>query len=116
MTTGAEAGSPRSFLPNGSPSRPTVTATCRPQMWLQRVSEGWTNVPPPDGTDSGESSLPEPSLLVEEEVPENLGHEWRVMYPFELPDTTPPNQRRLAENDALLQLIHTMEYLEDIPM
>ena len=30
--TGAEAGSPRTFLPNGSPSRPTATATCRPQM------------------------------------------------------------------------------------
>ena len=28
-TTGAEAGSPRSFLPNGSPSRPTATDTCR---------------------------------------------------------------------------------------
>ena len=72
MTTGAEAGSPRSFLPNGSPSRPTVTATCRPQTWVQRVLEGWTNVPSPDGTDSGESSLPEPSLLVEEEGPENF--------------------------------------------
>ena len=70
--TGTEAGSPSMFLPNGSPSRPTVTATCRPQMWVQRVSEGWTNVPPLDGTDSGESSLPEPFLL-EEEAPENLG-------------------------------------------
>ena len=28
--TGTEAGSPRMFLPNGSPSRPTATATCRP--------------------------------------------------------------------------------------
>ena len=28
--TGAEMGSPRPFLPNGSPSRPTMTATCRP--------------------------------------------------------------------------------------
>ena len=28
--TGNEAGSPRMFLPNGSPSRPTVTTTCRP--------------------------------------------------------------------------------------
>ena len=64
MTTGAKAGSPRSFLPNGSPSRPTATATCRPQMWFQRVSEGWTNVPRPHGTDLAESSLPEPSLLV----------------------------------------------------
>ena len=77
---------------------------------MQRVSEGWTNVPPPDGTDSGESNLPEPSLLVEEEVPENLGHTWRVLHPFELPgvrfptDTTPPNQRRLAENETLVEL------------
>ena len=50
--TGTEAGSPRMFLPNGSPSRPTVTATCRPQTWVQHVSEGWTNGPPPDGTGS----------------------------------------------------------------
>ena len=39
-TTGAETGGPRSFLPNGSPSRPTTTATCRPQMWLQRSFRG----------------------------------------------------------------------------
>ena len=124
-TTGAETGSPRSFLPNGSPSRPTATATCRPQTWVQRILEGWTHVPPPDGTELDESSLHEPSspsLLIEEEVPENLGCEWRVLQPFELPgvrfptDTTPPNQRRLAENDALVELIQTTEYLEDIPM
>ena len=40
------------------------------------VSEGWTNGPPPDYTGSAESSLSGPSLL-EEGVPENLGHEWR---------------------------------------
>ena len=28
--TGTEAGSPRIFLPNRSPSSPTTTATCRP--------------------------------------------------------------------------------------
>ena len=28
-------------------------------------------------------------------------------------DNTPPNQRRLAENDALVELIQTTEYLED---
>ena len=90
-------------------------------MWVQRVSEGWTNVPPPDGTDSGESSLSGPSLL-EEEVPEILGHKWRVLHPFKIPgvrfptDTTPPNQRRLAENDALVELMQTTEYLEDMPM
>ena len=30
-------------------------------------------------------------------------------------DSTPPNQRRLAENDALVELIQTTEYLEDTP-
>ena len=44
--TGTETGSPRMFLPNGSPSRPTAAATCRTQTWVQRVSEGLTNVPP----------------------------------------------------------------------
>ena len=120
-TTVAEDGNPRSFLPNGSPYRPTVIVTCRPHTWVQRILEGRTHVPPPDGTDSGERSSPEPSLL-EEEVLENLGCEWRVLHPFELPgvrfptDTTPPNQRRLAENDALVHLIQTTKYLEDIPM
>ena len=31
-------------------------------------------------------------------------------------DSTPPTQRRLAENDALVELIPTTEYLEDTPM
>ena len=118
---GTEAGSHRTFLPNGSPSRPTATATCRPQMWVQCVSEVWTNGPPPDGTGSAENSLSECSLLGEG-VPENLGHEWRVLHPLEIPgvrfptDNTPSNQRRLAENDALVELIQTIEYLEDTPM
>ena len=95
-TTGAEAGSPRSFPPNRFPSRLTTTATCRPQTWVQRVLEGWAHVPPPDGTEFGDSSLPEPSLLIEEEVLENLGLEWRALHPFELPgvrfpaDNNPP--------------------------
>ena len=58
-----------------------MTVTCRPQTWVQRVSEGWTNVPPLDGTDSEESSLSEPPFLVEEEVPGYLDHEWRVLHP-----------------------------------
>ena len=117
----ARIGSPSPFLPNGSPSRPTVTATCRPQTWVLRILEGWTGAPP-DDTESGESDLHESPSSVEEEVPENLGCEWRLLHPFELPgvkhptDTTPPNQRRLAENDALVEQIQTTEYLEDIPM
>ena len=114
-----ETRGPRTFLPNGSPSRPTVTATCRPQMWIQCVLEGQINDLPPEGTSSAESSLSEPYLLAG--VPENLGHEWRILHPFEIPgvrfptDNTPPNQRRLAENDALVERIQTTEYLEDTP-
>ena len=121
-TASAGMGSPSPFLPNGSPSRPTVTATCRPQTWVQRILEGWTGVPPPDDTELEESDLHEPPSSVEEEVLENLCCEWRVLHPFKLPgvrhptDTTPANQRRLAENDALVEPIQTTEYLEDIPM
>ena len=83
-------------------------------MWVQHVSDGQTNDPPPDDVGSAESSLSEPSLL-EEWIPENLGYEWRVLHPFEVlgvrfpTDNTPPNQRRLAENDALVELIQTTE-------
>ena len=75
---------PCTFPPNRSPSRPTATATCRPQTWVQCVSESETNDPPPEGTGSAESSLSEPSLIAEG-IPENLGHEWRVLHPFEIP-------------------------------
>ena len=56
-----------------------------------------------------------------EEIPDELGHEWRVLHPFDLPgvrfptDTTPSNQRCLAKNDALMELIQTTEYLDDVP-
>ena len=44
-TTEAETRSPRTFLPNGSPSRPTATATCRLQTQAQHVLEGQINEP-----------------------------------------------------------------------
>ena len=31
---------PRISLPEGSPSHPTVTATCRPRTWMQQIMEG----------------------------------------------------------------------------
>ena len=89
-------------------------------MWVQCVSEEQINGPPPEGTGSAESSLSEPYLLAEG-IPENLGNEWRILHPFEISgvrfptDNTPPNQRRMAENDALVELIQTTEYLEDTP-
>ena len=119
-TTEGETRSPRTFLLNGSPSRPTATATCRLQTWVQCVSEGQINEPTREGEDSGESSPSEPCVLAEG-IPDELGHEWRVLHPFEIPGvrfptgSTPPNQRRLAENDALVELIQTTKYLEDTP-
>ena len=34
------ASSPRISLPEGSPSRPTVTVTCRLRTWMQQLTEG----------------------------------------------------------------------------
>ena len=64
-TTEAGTRSPRTFLPNGSPSGPTATATCRPQMWVQHVLEGQINEPSQEGADSGGGSPSEPYVLVE---------------------------------------------------
>ena len=116
-TTETETKSPRTFLPNGSPSRPTATATCRPRMWVQCISEGQINEPSQDDTNSTESGQTEMSVIAEG-IPEELGHEWRVLHPFEIPgvrfpmDATPPNQRRLAENDALVEFIRLLNTLK----
>ena len=74
IVTEAETRSPRTFLLNGSPSRPPATATCRPQMWVQHVLEGQINEPSQEGAGSAGSSLSEPYLLAEG-IPEELGHE-----------------------------------------
>ena len=118
--TETETRSPRTFLPSGSPSRPTATATCQTRTWVQCISEGQINEPTQEDTHSLESSATETSVLAER-VPEELGQECRVLHPFEIPgvrfptDATPPNQRILAEKDALVELIQTTEYLEDTP-
>ena len=103
---------------SGMPPRPTATATLRPRMWVQRISEGQIEEQPRD-EDSEESDTLEP--LVIEGLPDELGPEWRVLHPFEIPgvrnptEDTPPTHRRLAENDTLVELIQTAEYLEDAP-
>ena len=114
-------GSPRISLPEGSPSHPTVTATCRPRMWMQQLTEEQITESRREDASSNESNTSVVETLPED-IPDELGHEWRVLHPFELPrvrfptDTTPPNQRRLAENDALVELIQTTEYLDDVPI
>ena len=88
---------------------------------MQQITEGQINEPTGENASLNECNLSTIEVLPEE-IPDELGHEWRVLHPFELPrvrfpmDSTPPNQRRLAENDALVQLIQTTEYLEDTPM
>ena len=100
--------SPRVSLPEGSLSCPTVTVTCRPRTWMQQLTEGQISQPREEDNSSGETSVVE---TLPEEIPDELGHEWRVLYPFDLPgvrfpaDTTPSNQRCLAKNDALVELI-----------
>ena len=89
-------------------------------MWVQIISEGWTGMPSLEDADSGDSNLHAPPSSLEEKVPENLGDEWRILHPFNLPGVRHPtdatlNQRRLAENDALVELNQTTEHLEDIP-
>ena len=114
-----DTSSPRINLPNGSLSRPIATATCRPRTWMQQIAEGQINDPTRE-EDSDKSNPAEVNVLPEE-IPDVLGCEWRILHPFELPgvrfpmDSTLPNQRRLAENDALVELIQTTEYLEDTP-
>ena len=112
--------SPRISLPEGSPTHPAVTATCRPRTWMQKLTEGQINEPQREVASSSEDDASVVKTLPEE-IPDELGHEWRVLHPFDRPrvrnpiETTSPNQRRLAENDALVECIQTMEYLDDIP-
>ena len=72
----------RTFLPNGSPPRPTATATLRPRMLVQRMSEGQVEEQS-RGEDSEENDILEP--LVMEGLPDELGPEWRVLHPFDIP-------------------------------
>ena len=106
---------PRTYLPNGSPPRPTATTTCRPRTWVQHISEGKIEEHSREDEDSLESEPLEPLVL--EGLPDELGPEWRVLHPFEIPgvrfatEDTPPTHRRLAESDALVELIQRTEYL-----
>ena len=47
---------PRISLPEGSPSQPTVTATCRPRTWVQQITEGQTSEPMREDASSSESN------------------------------------------------------------
>ena len=115
-----DTSGPRVCLPESSPPHPTATATCRPRTRMQQLTEGQTTEPQREGTSSSEHEVSVVETLPEE-IPDVLGCQWRVLHPFDLPrvrfpsETTPSNQRRLAKNDALVELIQTTEYLDDVP-
>ena len=73
--------SPRITLSEGSTSCPTVTATCRPRTWMQQTAEGQINVPRREDASSSESNTSAVETLPED-IPDELGHEWRVLHPF----------------------------------
>ena len=114
------ADSPQISLPERTVPHPTVTVTCRPRTWMQQLTEGQMTEPGGEG-DSSNESLETVEETIPGDIPDELGHEWRVLHPFDLPgvrfptDTSPSNQRRLAENDALVELIQMTEYLDDVP-
>ena len=113
-------GSPRISLPERTLSHPTATATCRPRRWMQQLTEGQTTEPRRE-RDSSHESLETMEETIPGDVPDELGHEWRILHPFDLSgvrfpnDKTPSNQGCLAENDALVELIQTTEYMDDVP-
>ena len=63
-------------LPEGSPSCPTVTATCRPRTWMQQLTEGQINEPRREDASSSESNTSTIETLPED-IPDELVHEWR---------------------------------------
>ena len=70
----------RTFLPSRLPPRPTATATLRPRMLEQRLSEGQIDTQSRDDISSEENDTLEP--LVIEGLPDELGPEWRVLHPL----------------------------------
>ena len=75
---------------SGSPPRPTATATLRPRTLEQRMSEGQTGTQSQDDEDSEENDTLEP--LVMEGLPDELGPEWRVLHPFDIPGVRNPTE------------------------
>ena len=58
-----ETTSSRTYLPSGSPPRPTATATCRPQTWVQHITRGQIEEHSREDEDSEENDTLEPLVL-----------------------------------------------------
>ena len=73
----------RTFPPSGTPPRPIATATLRPRTLEQRRTEGQIETQSQDDISSEENDTIEP--LVMEGLPDELGPEWRILHPFDIP-------------------------------
>ena len=108
----------RTFPPSETPPRPIATATLRPRMLEQRKSEGQVEEQS-QNDDGSEKETIEPFVMGG--LPDELRPEWRILHPFDIPgvrnptEDTPPTHRGLAENDTLVELIQTAEYMEGAP-
>ena len=66
---------------------------------MQQITEGQTNEPTREG-DLDENTSSDGNVTFED-IPDELGHEWRVLHPFELPgvrfpmDSTPPKSKEI---------------------
>ena len=68
---------------------------------MQQITEGQINEPMRENTSSSESN-PSAIEVLPEEISDELGCEWRVLHPFELPgvrfpmDSTPPKSKKVS--------------------
>ena len=97
--------SPRISLPEGSPSHPTVTATCRPRTWMQQLTEGQINKPQGEDASSSENDASVVETLPEE-IPDELGHEWRVLHPIDLPGVRNPTETTSQTKEGWQRMTH----------
>ena len=102
--TEPETPSARTFLPSGLPPRPTATATCRPRMWVQHISEGQIEEHSREDEDSVESEPLEPLVL--EGLPDEFGPEWRVLHPFEIQGVRFPTEDTLLHIGEWQKMMH----------
>ena len=76
------------------------------ELGMQQLTEGQTNEPRREDASSSESNT---SVLetLPEDIPDELGHEWRVLHPFELPgvrfptDTMAPKSKKVSQKQCI---------------
>ena len=71
---------------------------------MQQITEGQINEPKREG-DSDESTSSDGNVTFED-IPDELGHEWRVLHPFELPGVRFPTDSTPQIKEDWLRTMH----------